>query len=115
MAQGLVVRTDHMVYKPAVSLYARLYSRPHPVINTDHIGNGAVKIANSHKFTMPELAVTILRSSNSRSKLVFVPLPSDDPKQRHPDVALAKAKLGRKPKVNLKDDLKRQFLIFQGH
>jgi UDP-glucuronate decarboxylase len=85
------------------------------VINTDHIGNGAVKIANSHKFTMPELAVTILRSSNSRSKLVFVPLPSDDPKQRQPDVALAKAKLSRKPKVNLKDDLKRQFLIFQGH
>jgi len=85
------------------------------VINTDHIGNGAVKIANSHKFTMPELAVTILRSSNSRSKLVFVPLPSDDPKQRQPDVALDKAKLGRKPMVNLKDDLKRQFLIFQGH
>lgn len=85
------------------------------MINTDHIGNGAVKIANSHKFTMPELAVTILRSSNSRSKLVFVPLPSDDPKQRQPDVALAKAKLGRKAKVNLKDDLKRQFLIFQGH
>ena len=85
------------------------------MINTDHIGNGAVKIANSHKFTMPELAVTILRSSNSRSKLVFVPLPSNDPKQRQPDVALAKAKLGWKPKVNLKDDLKRQFLIFQGH
>ena len=86
-----------------------------PAINTDRFGNGAVKIVNSHKFTMPELAVTILRSSNSRSKLVFVPLPSDDPKQRQPDVALAKAKLGRKPKVNLKDDLKRQFLIFQGH
>ena len=64
---------------------------------------------------MPELAVTILRLSNSRSKLVFIPLQSDDPKQRHPEIALAKAKLGRKPKVNLKDDLKKKFLIFHGH
>ncbi len=64
---------------------------------------------------MPELAVTILRLSNSRSKLVFMPLPSDDPKQRHPEITLAKAKLGRKPKVNLKDDLKKKFFIFQVH
>ncbi len=85
------------------------------MINTDHIENKVVNIANPHEFTMPELAETILRLSNSRSKLVFVPLPSNDPKQRQPDIALAKAKLGRKPKVNLKDDLKRQFLIFQGH
>jgi UDP-glucuronate decarboxylase len=63
---------------------------------------------------MPKLTVTILRLSNSRSKPVFVPLPSDDPKRRQPDIALAKAKLGWKPKVNLKDDLKRQFLIYQG-
>jgi UDP-glucuronate decarboxylase len=64
---------------------------------------------------MPELAVTILRLSNSRSKLLFMPQSSDDPKQRHPEIALAKAKLGRKPKVNLKDDLKKKFLIFHGH
>ena len=64
---------------------------------------------------MPELAVTILRLSNSRSKLLFMPLSSDDTKQRHPEIALAKAKLGRKPKVNLKDDLKKKFLIFHGH
>ena len=95
-----------MVYKPAVSLYARLYSRPHPVINTDHIGNGAVKIPNSHKFTMPELAVTILRSSNSRSKLVFVPLPSDNPKQRQPDISYAKSALNWEPKIELAEGLK---------
>ena len=72
-----------------------------PVINTDHIENDAVNIANPHEFTMPELAETILRLSNSKSKLVFAPLPFNDPKQRQPDIDLAIAKLGWKPKINL--------------
>jgi UDP-glucuronate decarboxylase len=81
-------------------------------MNRDHIGTGAVKIANPHVFTMPELAVTILRLSNSKSKLLFVPLPSDDPKQHQRDIALAKAKLGWESKVNLEDGLKETISYF---
>jgi UDP-glucuronate decarboxylase len=59
------------------------------------------------------LAETILRLSNSKSKLVFAPLPSDDPKQRQPDIALAKAKLGWEPKVKLEDGLKETIAYFK--
>jgi UDP-glucuronate decarboxylase len=62
---------------------------------------------------MLQLAETILRLSNSTSKLVFAPLPSDDPKQRQPDIALAKAKLGWEPKVNLEDGLKETIAYFK--
>jgi UDP-glucuronate decarboxylase len=82
------------------------------MINTDHIGTGGVNIDNPHEFTMPELAETILCLSNSKSKLVFVPLPSNDPKQRQPDITLAKAKLGWEPKVNLEDGLKETISYF---
>ena len=82
------------------------------MINTDHIENKVVNIANPHEFTMPELAETILRLSNSKSKLLFVPLPSDYPKQRQRDIALAKAKLGWEPKVNLEDGLKETISYF---
>ena len=67
---------------------------------------GPVNTGNPGEFTMLQLAETILRLSNSKSKLVFAPLPSDDPKQRQPDITLAKAKLGWEPKVNLEDGLK---------
>ena len=70
-------------------------------MNRDHIGTGGVNIDNPHEFTKPELAETILRLSNSKSKLVFAPLPFNDPKQRQPDIDLAIAKLGWKPKINL--------------
>jgi UDP-glucuronate decarboxylase len=62
---------------------------------------------------MLQLAETILRLSNSQSKLVFAPLPSDDPKQRQPDIALAKAKLGWEPKVGLEDGLKETIAYFK--
>jgi UDP-glucuronate decarboxylase len=62
---------------------------------------------------MLQLAETILRLSNSKSKLVFAPLPSDDPKQRQPDIALAKAKLGWEPKVGLEDGLKETIAYFK--
>jgi UDP-glucuronate decarboxylase len=62
---------------------------------------------------MLQLAETILRLSKSQSKLVFAPLPSDDPKQRQPDIALAKAKLGWEPKVGLEDGLKETIAYFK--
>ncbi len=67
---------------------------------------GPVNTGNLGEFIMLQLAEMILRLSNSKSKLFFAPLPSDDPKQSQPDITLAKAKLGWEPKVDLEDGLK---------
>ena len=74
---------------------------------------GPVNIGNPGEFTMLALAEAILKLSGSKSKLVFEPLPADDPKQRQPDIALAKAKLGWQPKVALDDGLKETIAYFR--
>jgi UDP-glucuronate decarboxylase len=67
---------------------------------------GPVNLGNPVEFTMRGLAELILKETGSRSKLVNMALPQDDPKQRQPDISLAKAKLGWEPKINLADGLK---------
>jgi UDP-glucuronate decarboxylase len=67
---------------------------------------GPVNLGNPVEYTMRELAELILKETGSRSKFVNLPLPQDDPKQRQPDISLAKAKLGWEPKINLADGLK---------
>jgi len=62
---------------------------------------------------MLELAESIMKLSGSKSKLVFEPLPADDPKQRQPDITLAKAQLGWQPKVALEDGLKETIAYFR--
>jgi len=74
---------------------------------------GPVNIGNPGEFTMLALAEAILKLSGSKSKLVFEPLPADDPKQRQPDIALAKAKLGWQPQVALDDGLKETIAYFR--
>ena len=66
---------------------------------------GPVNTGNPGEFTMLELANLVLELTGSKSKLIFFPLPSDDPKQRKPDITLAKEKLDWEPKVQLKDGL----------
>jgi len=66
---------------------------------------GPVNVGNPDEFTMLELAEQILRLTGSSSKLVHVPLPPDDPRQRQPDITLARARLGWAPKVPLHDGL----------
>jgi nucleoside-diphosphate-sugar epimerase len=67
---------------------------------------GPVNIGNPNEFTMLELAGKILTITGSKSKLVFKPLPLDDPKQRQPDISLANKRLdGWKPKVELEQGL----------
>jgi UDP-glucuronate decarboxylase len=78
----------------------RLMAKPDPF-------TGPVNLGNPHEMTIRELAQTVIRLSKSRSKLIFKPLPEDDPKQRCPDIALAKAELGWTPKVGLEDGLGR--------
>ena len=75
---------------------------------------GPVNIGNPGEFTMIELAETILRLSGSKSRLVYQPLPSDDPKQRQPDISLAKEQLGWEPRVGLEDGLKETIAYFKG-
>ncbi|WP_224491157.1 UDP-glucuronic acid decarboxylase family protein [Robertkochia flava] len=76
---------------------------------------GPVNIGNPHEFTMLELAETIIDLTGSSSKLVHMPLPKDDPKQRQPDISLAKARLGGwEPKVQLREGLTKTIGYFEG-
>lgn len=74
---------------------------------------GPVNLGNPHEFTILELAELILKLTASKSKIVFKPLPSDDPMQRQPDITLAKEKLGWNPKILLEDGLTRTIQYFQ--
>lgn len=67
---------------------------------------GPVNLGNPGEFTMLELAEKVLHLVGGKSQLTFHPLPADDPRQRQPDITLAKAKLGWEPKVALDDGLK---------
>lgn len=67
---------------------------------------GPVNLGNPGEFTMIELAEMILKMTNSNSKIIFTPLPADDPKQRKPNISLAKDKLnGWEPKIRLEEGL----------
>jgi UDP-glucuronate decarboxylase len=74
---------------------------------------GPVNIGNPGEYTMVELAEKVLALTGSKSKLIFAPLPQDDPKQRQPDIALAKKVLGWAPKVQLEDGLKETIAYFR--
>jgi UDP-glucuronate decarboxylase len=74
---------------------------------------GPVNIGNPVEFTILELAEKVLSLVGGPSKLVFMPLPSDDPRQRQPDISLAKSKLGWEPKVPLVDGLKETVSYFR--
>jgi UDP-glucuronate decarboxylase len=66
---------------------------------------GPVNIGNPGEFTILELAQKVIKLAKSSSQIIFQPLPADDPKQRKPDIALAKKKLGWKPNVQLTQGL----------
>jgi UDP-glucuronate decarboxylase len=74
---------------------------------------GPVNIGNPRETTILDLANQVIRLVGGKSKVVFQPLPTDDPRQRQPDIALAKAKLGWEPKVGLEDGLKETIEYFR--
>ena len=74
---------------------------------------GPVNIGNPGEFTMLELAHAVLEQTGSKSKIVYQPLPGDDPKMRRPDITLAKKTLGWEPKVNLFDGLQKTIEYFK--
>lgn len=74
---------------------------------------GPINLGNPHEFTILELAKKVIELTGSKSKLVFKPLPHDDPKQRQPNIALAKEKLGWEPKIQLEEGLKHMIEFFK--
>lgn len=74
---------------------------------------GPVNIGNPVEMTILELAEAVIRLTGSRSKLVFEPLPSDDPVQRRPDIGLARRALGWEPKVDLERGLSETIAYFR--
>lgn len=74
---------------------------------------GPVNIGNPGEFTMLELAQKIIAMTDSKSKLVFEPLPSDDPAQRQPVIDLAKDKLGWSPTIDLDEGLEKTIEYFK--
>ncbi len=74
---------------------------------------GPVNVGNPGEFTMLELAELVLKLTESRSKIVYMPLPADDPTQRQPNIDLAKKELGWEPKIPLEEGLKRTIAYFK--
>src|SRR5208282_2044906 len=74
---------------------------------------GPVNLGNPNEVSVRDLAEQIIAMTGSRSPLVFKPLPADDPKQRQPDISLAREKLGWEPRVELRDGLKRTIDYFK--
>jgi len=73
---------------------------------------GPVNLGNPHEVTVLQLAEKVLELTGSKSKIVNMPLPADDPTRRKPDISVAKAQLGWEPKVSFEDGLKRTIKEF---
>ena len=83
------------------------------IMNTDDDFTGPMNIGNPDEFTIQEIAEKIVKLTNSKSKIVFKQLPEDDPKQRRPDISIAKEKINWEPKVGLIDGLKQTINYFE--
>ena len=75
---------------------------------------GPINLGNPEELAIGELAAQVVELTNSRSEIVYRPLPEDDPKQRRPDITKAKALLGWTPRVGLLDGLKMTIAYFEG-
>ena len=74
---------------------------------------GPVNLGNPVEFTIRQLAETVIALTGSSSKIVFRPLPEDDPRQRCPDISLAKELLAWAPRVQLRDGLMKTIAYFE--
>jgi UDP-glucuronate decarboxylase len=83
------------------------------VMKTDNTFHGPINLGNPNEFTIKELAeITLELIKDSKSKIVYVELPQDDPCKRKPDISLAKEKLGWEPKIQLREGLKKTIDYF---
>ena len=83
------------------------------MMDTDDSILGPVNLGNPGEFTLLELADKILEKTGSQSKLLFGPLPGDDPRQRRPDITIAEEVLGWKPKIGLDEGLEKTIAYFR--
>ena len=83
------------------------------MMESDDDFTGPVNIGNPGEYTMLELAEKIIEFTGSKSRIIFQPLPQDDPKMRRPDITLAKKKLDWEPKVKLDEGLKKTIEYFK--
>jgi UDP-glucuronate decarboxylase len=73
---------------------------------------GPVNLGNDGEFTVKELAEMVVQMTNSKSKIIYLPLPSDDPTRRRPDLSLAKEKLNYSPTIQIKEGLSKTISYF---
>ncbi|HNZ43580.1 MAG TPA: SDR family oxidoreductase [Bacteroidales bacterium] len=83
------------------------------MMNTPEDFIGPVNIGNPVEFTILELAQLVIELTKSKSKIIFHPLPADDPMQRKPDIELAKTVLGWEPKIQLREGLEKTIAYFK--
>jgi UDP-glucuronate decarboxylase len=83
------------------------------LMNTSDDFTGPVNVGNPGEFTVKQLAEKIISLTGSKSRLVYLPLPQDDPIQRQPNIQLAKEKLGWKPVVSLEEGLEKTIAYFK--
>lgn len=91
-----------------VEAFTRLMDSPDEI-------TGPMNLGNPEEFTILQLAEKILQLTGSKSKLIFAPLPSDDPMQRQPDITLARRELAWSPSVPLEEGLKRTIAYFKDY
>lgn len=84
------------------------------LMETDPEFTGPINVGNPAEFTIAELAEQVVRLAGSTSRIDYLPLPEDDPKQRQPDIGLAQRELGWRPKVSLEDGLRETIAYFRG-
>ena len=85
------------------------------MMDTDDDFTGPINLGNPNEFSILELAEKVIAMSGSKSKIVFKPLPHDDPKQRQPDITLAKEKLGWAPTIELDEGLRHMIEYFKDY
>ncbi|EZP55177.1 MULTISPECIES: UDP-glucuronic acid decarboxylase family protein [Sphingomonas] len=83
------------------------------LMDTPETVTGPINIGNPVEFTMIELAQLVIELTGSRSKIVHLPLPADDPRQRRPDIAIARRELGWEPRVQLREGLEKTIAYFE--
>jgi UDP-glucuronate decarboxylase len=93
-------------YTDTIGAFLKLMETPADFI-------GPVNIGNPHEITIGELAESVIRLTGSKSKLIKLPLPQDDPTRRCPDISVAKKELGWQPKVPLEEGLKETIAYFK--